>query len=64
MPREHQYNLLFFELTARGPELAHKLLFSQARLRGFEHDLGLTEKQFDTILSILYVGYILMQVPS
>jgi sugar phosphate permease len=37
---------------------------SAARLRGFEEDLKLTDKQFDTILSILYVGYILMQVPS
>jgi hypothetical protein len=35
-----------------------------ARLRGFEEDLKLTDKQFDTILSILYVGYIIMQIPS
>ncbi|CAE6384252.1 unnamed protein product [Rhizoctonia solani] len=35
-----------------------------ARLRGFEEDLGLTGKQFPTLLSILYVGYILMQIPS
>lgn len=34
-----------------------------ARLRGFEEDLGLKGNQFATILSILYVGYILMQVP-
>ncbi|KZT13068.1 MFS general substrate transporter [Laetiporus sulphureus 93-53] len=37
---------------------------SAARLRGFEEDLHLTGEQFDTLLSILYVGYILMQVPS
>ena len=37
---------------------------SAARLRGFEEDLGLTGNQFATILSILYVGYITMQVPS
>ena len=37
---------------------------SAARLRGFEEDLGLTGSQFPTILSILYVGYITMQVPS
>lgn len=37
---------------------------SAARLRGFEEDLHLTDQQFDTILSILYVGYIMMQVPS
>ena len=37
---------------------------SAARLRGFEEDLGLVGNQFATILSILYVGYITMQVPS
>ncbi|KXN83671.1 hypothetical protein AN958_00812 [Leucoagaricus sp. SymC.cos] len=35
-----------------------------ARLRGFEEDLGLEGSQFASILSILYVGYILMQIPS
>lgn len=37
---------------------------SAARLRGFEADLHLKGQQFATILSILYVGYILMQIPS
>lgn len=37
---------------------------SAARLQGFEKDLGLTGQQFPTLLSILYVGYILFQVPS
>ncbi|KIM90743.1 hypothetical protein PILCRDRAFT_59096 [Piloderma croceum F 1598] len=37
---------------------------SAARLRGFESDLKLKGQEFNTILSILYVGYILMQVPS
>ncbi len=37
---------------------------SQARLAGFEKDLGLVGSQFATLLSILYVGYILFQVPS
>ncbi|CAL1701093.1 unnamed protein product [Somion occarium] len=35
-----------------------------ARLRGFEADLGLKKQEFATLLSILYVGYILMQIPS
>jgi hypothetical protein len=35
-----------------------------ARLRGFEEDLHLKGSQFSTLLSILYVGYILMQIPS
>ncbi|KAI0723106.1 MFS general substrate transporter [Earliella scabrosa] len=37
---------------------------SAARLRGFEEDLNLKGREFDTLLSILYVGYIIMQIPS
>ncbi|ETW84071.1 major facilitator superfamily [Heterobasidion irregulare TC 32-1] len=37
---------------------------SAARLRGFETDLKLKGEEFNTLLSILYVGYILMQIPS
>lgn len=35
-----------------------------ARLRGLQDDLKLNDTQYSTCLSILYVGYILMQVPS
>ncbi|KZT72522.1 MFS general substrate transporter [Daedalea quercina L-15889] len=35
-----------------------------ARLKGFEADLHLQGQQFATLLSILYVGYIIMQIPS
>ncbi|KAF9247252.1 major facilitator superfamily domain-containing protein [Melanogaster broomeanus] len=35
-----------------------------ARLRGFSTDLHLVGQQFATLLSILYVGYIIMQIPS
>ncbi|TID21307.1 nicotinamide mononucleotide permease [Venturia nashicola] len=35
-----------------------------ARLKGLQEDLSLTDTQYATCLSILYVGYILMQVPS
>ncbi|KDQ29602.1 hypothetical protein PLEOSDRAFT_1025469, partial [Pleurotus ostreatus PC15] len=35
-----------------------------AWLRGFEADLHLQGQQFPTLLSILYVGYIIMQIPS
>ncbi|BGP22192.1 hypothetical protein JCM10295v2_001070 [Rhodotorula toruloides] len=37
---------------------------SAARLQGFEKDLGLHGTQYATVLSILYVGYILTQIPS
>lgn len=35
-----------------------------ARLKGLQTDLSLSDTQYSTCLSILYVGYILMQVPS
>ncbi|KAK5044782.1 hypothetical protein LTR84_010438 [Exophiala bonariae] len=35
-----------------------------ARLGGLQEDLGINNTQYATCLSILYVGYILMQVPS
>lgn len=35
-----------------------------ARLKGFEEDLHLKGQDFNTLLSILYVGYTLMQIPS
>ncbi|KAG9250702.1 major facilitator superfamily domain-containing protein [Emericellopsis atlantica] len=35
-----------------------------ARLKGLQEDLNLDYNQYATCLSILYVGYILMQVPS
>lgn len=35
-----------------------------ARLAGLEDDLGLTSVQYQTCVSILFVGYLLMQVPS
>ncbi|KAF8915937.1 MFS general substrate transporter [Mucidula mucida] len=35
-----------------------------ARVHGFEEDLHLQGQEFATLLSILYVGYIIMQIPS
>ncbi|KAH7920846.1 MFS general substrate transporter [Leucogyrophana mollusca] len=35
-----------------------------ARLQGFEQDLHLVGQQYSTVISILFVGYIIMQVPS
>ncbi|KAJ7498972.1 MFS general substrate transporter [Mycena latifolia] len=35
-----------------------------ARKRGLEADLHLKNQEFPTLLSILYVGYIIMQIPS
>lgn len=37
---------------------------AQARLNNLERDLGMTGVQFNTTVSILFVGYVLMQVPS
>jgi MFS family permease len=38
--------------------------YAAARLQGLEKDLGLTGEEYQTGLSILFVGYILGQVPS
>ncbi|CAI6334312.1 unnamed protein product [Periconia digitata] len=37
---------------------------AQARLNNLEDDLGMTGVEFNTTVSILFVGYVLMQVPS
>ncbi|PYH64370.1 putative MFS transporter [Aspergillus vadensis CBS 113365] len=38
--------------------------YAAAKLQGLEQDLSLDEAKYETGLSILFVGYILMQVPS
>lgn len=37
---------------------------AQARLNNLEEDLGMTGTQFNTAVSVLFVGYILTQIPS
>ncbi|KAJ4319521.1 hypothetical protein N0V94_003856 [Neodidymelliopsis sp. IMI 364377] len=37
---------------------------AQARLNDLEDDLGLVGSQYNTCISILFVGYLLMQIPS
>ncbi|MCJ1252059.1 hypothetical protein MMC30_009297 [Trapelia coarctata] len=37
---------------------------ASARLAGLEADLNLSSTQFNTCVSILFVGYVLMQIPS
>ncbi|KAH7125225.1 major facilitator superfamily domain-containing protein [Dendryphion nanum] len=37
---------------------------AQARLNNLEKDLGLVGTQYNTCISILFVGYLLMQIPS
>lgn len=38
--------------------------FATARLKGLERDLNLTDVEYQTCISILFVGYVSMQVPS
>lgn len=38
--------------------------FANARLKGLEADLKLTDVQYQTCISILLVGYVAMQIPS
>lgn len=35
-----------------------------ARLNGLEEDLRLTGQEFNTLISVLFIGYVLMQIPS
>ncbi|EXF84960.1 major facilitator superfamily transporter [Colletotrichum fioriniae PJ7] len=37
---------------------------AQARLNNLEKDLGMSGTEFNTTVSILFVGYVLMQIPS
>ncbi|KAG9252442.1 MFS transporter [Emericellopsis atlantica] len=37
---------------------------AQARINDIEEDLGMTGNDFNTAVSILFVGYVLMQIPS
>lgn len=38
--------------------------YAAARLQGLEEDLNMTDEQYQIGLSTLFVGYVLMQVPS
>ena len=46
------------------PLLITAILNSAARLNGLEEDLHLTGQQFNTLISVMFVGYTLTQVPS
>lgn len=35
-----------------------------ARIQGIEEDLGLEHEQFNTAISVLFAGYIALQIPS
>ena len=39
-------------------------MLTQTLQQGLESDLNLSSTQYETCVSILFVGYILMQVPS
>jgi MFS family permease len=49
--------------TDMRPQLDRNAI-AQARLNDLEDDLGLVGSQYNTCISILFVGYLLMQVPS
>ncbi|KAF7552893.1 hypothetical protein G7046_g7272 [Stylonectria norvegica] len=38
--------------------------FANARLRGLQEELGLSDVEYQTCISILLVGYVVMQIPS
>lgn len=43
---------------------AHRNNIAAAKLAGLEEDLGLSSTEYETAVSILFVGYLLMQIPS
>lgn len=45
-------------------QVANTLSDRSARLKGLEEDLHMTGRQFNTLISIMYVGYVLSQIPS
>jgi hypothetical protein len=59
--RQEQY---FVSRVMCSPQLQPIGFSSAARLEGFEADLHLKGQEFNTLLSILYAGYIFMQIPS
>lgn len=42
----------------------HRNNYAAARLQGLEADLKMTDEQYQIGLSTLFIGYVLMQVPS
>lgn len=38
--------------------------YASARLQGLEADLHMTDQQYQIGLSTLFIGYVLMQIPS
>lgn len=51
-------------MLARPVLTKHRNNYASARLAGLEEDLNLTLTQYETGLSILFVGYIIGQIPS
>jgi hypothetical protein len=59
-----QLGALRIEANSPVPSQIDRNNTAAARLRGFEEDLKLHGTQFATLLSIFYIGYVSMQVPS
>lgn len=57
LPQPILWLMYFFNYVDRGA-------LAQARLNHLERDLGMKNENFNTAVSILTVGYVLMQIPS
>lgn len=51
-------------LRGESPGLSRKMVPNFKSLQGFQDDLGINDTDFATIISILFAGFILFQVPS
>ncbi|KAJ3961095.1 hypothetical protein N0V92_002227 [Colletotrichum tropicale] len=52
------------DVVIQDRELKERRLIATARLGDFEKDIGLVGTQYNTIISVFFVGYILTQVPT
>lgn len=51
-------------LTLTATRAKNRNNIAAAKLAGLEEDLGLSSTEYETAVSILFVGYLLMQIPS
>ena len=55
----------YWPVTSRvGPADGTRNNYAAAKLQGLEEDLNMTDQEYQIGLSTLFVGYVLMQVPS
>ncbi|KAK7749307.1 hypothetical protein SLS62_008276 [Diatrype stigma] len=62
--RAEKENALLRKIDLRMMPLMMVIYIATARLGNFEKDIGLVGTQYNTIISVFFVGYILTQIPT